>query len=197
MRSALVFCGGESLRMGTDKATLLFHGETLVARMSRLASAAADEVVWVARPGQPLPPTTATVVRDAEEGLGPLSALATGLRAASGDLVFVTACDTPLLQPAVAARLFDLIGGYDACVPVRDGFTMTLCAVYRRTVAGEAGRLVAARQLAVRGLLDRLNVRRVDAAVFRDIDPQLDSFLSCDTPAQLADAARRATNLPL
>ncbi len=178
--------------MGQDKATRPFHGETLVARVSRLVSGAVDEVVWVARRGQDLPPTTATVVRDAEEGLGPLSALATGLRAVSGDLVFVTACDMPLLRPAVIARVFDLIGDHDACVPVVDGLTMTLCAVYRRTAVAEAERLVAARQLAVRGLLDRLNVKRVDAAVFRDIDPQLDSFLSCDTPAQLADAARRA-----
>jgi len=192
MRSALVLCGGESLRMGRDKATLPFAGEALVARVSRLVSQAVDEVVWVARPGQDLPATTATVVRDAEEGLGPLSALAAGLRAVSGDLVFVTACDTPLLRPAVAARLFDLAGAHDACVPVLGGVAMTLCAVYRRTVADEAERLVAARQLAVRGLLDRVNVKRVDAAAFRDIDPQLDSFLSCDTPAQVADALRRS-----
>lgn len=191
MRSALVLCGGKSSRMGRDKASLPFDGEALVARVSRIAREVAPDVVWVARPGQALPPDTARVVRDAHEGLGPLSAMATGLGEVSGDLVFVTACDTPLLRPEVAARLFDLIGPHDACVPVVEGFVMTLCAVYRRTVVTEAERLVAARQLAVRGLLDRLDVTRVDAAVFRDIDPELESFVSCDTPAQFAAALQR------
>jgi hypothetical protein len=30
-------------------------------------------------------------------------------------------------------------------------------------------------------LQERVHTKRVDAAVFRDIDPELESFVSCDT----------------
>ena len=53
--SAIVLCGGRSTRMGRDKSALAFGGETLLARVVRLVSQAADDVVLVAREGQALP----------------------------------------------------------------------------------------------------------------------------------------------
>ena len=44
-----MLCGGRSSRMGRDKASLRFGGETLLARVARLCGEVADEVVLVAR----------------------------------------------------------------------------------------------------------------------------------------------------
>ncbi len=87
-------------------------------------------------------------------------------------------------------RLFDLIGDADICVPIADGFPMTMCAVYRRAVATDADALLAEGRRRVRDLLDRVRTKRVDAAAFRDIDPSLESFTGCDTPERYAAALR-------
>jgi len=202
MNSGIVLCGGQSLRMGRDKASLPCGDETLLTRAIRLVGTIVDDVVVVAAKGQLVPDIDGraknehpaiVVVRDPVEAQGPLAGIVTGLHASRGDLVFVTACDMPLLRPPVIARLFDLIGDADACVPIVGEHAMTLCAVYRRAVLPYADALLAAGQRSVRGLIDRVDARTVDAAEFRDIDPQLDSFFSCDTPQAYQEVLRRET----
>src|SRR5262245_55084723 len=118
--SAIVLCGGRGTRMGRDKAVLAFGSETMLARVVRLVREVADDVVLVAREGQPLPGGF-EAVRDPAEGLGPLAGIAVGLGAIRGEHAFVAACDMPLLRPALAQRLVELSQGVEACVPVVDG----------------------------------------------------------------------------
>ena len=55
-RGAIVLAGGRSERMGREKATLPFAGETLLAHVVRRVAPLVLEVVVVGRPGQALPP---------------------------------------------------------------------------------------------------------------------------------------------
>lgn len=179
--------------MGRDKASLPFGAETLLARVVRLVREAADDVVVVAREGQPLPDGfDREAVRDPAEGFGPLAGIAAGLRHAVADRACVVACDAPFLRPEVIGRLLDLSQGYDAAVPVVGGHAMTLAAVYGVSVAPIAEELIAARDLRVRGLLDRIRVRIVQPDELRDIDPALETFRTCHTPQEYAAALRDA-----
>ena len=92
-----ILAGGESRRMGTDKAGLEIGGMTLLERTARLALAQNLPVLVVgrARPdGWPLPDIT--FIADAEPGLGPLGGLAAALSHTRGS-VLALACDLPLL----------------------------------------------------------------------------------------------------
>lgn len=180
--SAIVLCGGRSTRMGRDKASLPFGDELLLERVRRLAREVASEVLLVAREGQELP-LGWEAVRDAAEGLGPLAGLAAGLDAMTGERAFVCACDMPLLRPALARRLLELSQGHEACVPVVDGFTVPTCAVYVKSTAALARELVAARELRPKALLASVRTRFVAGDELRDVDPELLSFLDCDTEA--------------
>jgi molybdopterin-guanine dinucleotide biosynthesis protein A len=201
--SAIVLCGGRSARMGRDKAALPFGNETLLARVVRLVSEVADDVVLVAREGQALPErvgqaerdgqaSASFVVRDPAEGLGPLAGIAAGLGAIRGPRALVVACDMPLLRPALARRLLELAREADALVPVVDGFPVPTCAVYSRTVAGRARQLVAARELRPRAFLESVKTRFVAAEELRAVDPALESFRDCDTEEDYRAALRAA-----
>ncbi len=201
--SAIVLCGGRSTRMGRDKAALAFGGETLLARVVRLVSQAADDVVLVAREGQALPEGAGLeswssgrplprIVRDPAEGLGPLAGLAVGLGAVRGERALVVACDLPLLRPALARRLFELARDVDALVPVVDGFPVPTLAVYARAAAESARALVAARELRPRAFFERVKTRFVPADELRDVDPELESFRDCDTEEEYGAALRAA-----
>lgn len=213
MITGIVLCGGQSTRMGQDKALLPFGDETFLARSIRLVGKATNEVIVVGRPDQVFAPNgggnpflvhrSATreggvglpvrIAHDPVEGLGPLAGIAAGLAASTSDVNVVVACDMPLVRPAVLRRLIELREDADICLAVIDGHASPLCAVYRQSVAGVARDLLAAGERRVMALLDRVQTKRVEAAMFRDLDPNLDSFVSCDTPETYAVLlARRA-----
>jgi molybdopterin-guanine dinucleotide biosynthesis protein A len=115
--------------------------------------------------------------------------LAAGLSASTTELNLVVACDMPLVRSSVLRRLISLCDDADICVAVVDGRASPLCAVYRSSVGTVAQELLAGGERRLMALLDRVQTKRVEAAMFRDLDPDLESFVSCNTPEQLQWAA--------
>ena len=185
--TAIILCGGRSTRMGADKGSLHFGSETILERIVRIVRSVADEVIVVARRQQQVP-AGLTVVNDPVEDLGPLAGIAAGLAASKSDLNLVVACDMPLIKPQVLERLLSLIDDHDACVAVVDGHASALCGIYRTRIAADAQALLDSGERRVMRLLDRVHTKRVDAAAFRDIDPNLETFISVDTPEKYAAA---------
>jgi len=169
---------------------LPFGDETMLERIVRIVLTIADQVIVVARCAQPVP-AGVTVIHDPVEDLGPLAGIAAGLAASKSDLNIVVACDMPLIKPLVLQRLISLIGEHDACVAVVDGHASALCGVYRSRVAQPAQALLDSGERRVMRLLDRLQTKRVDAALLRDLDPDLDTFVSCDTPERYRELLSR------
>ena len=189
--SAIILCGGQSSRMGSDKAALPFGPDTLLTRVVRAARAVAGDVVIVGDTSQSMP-AGVRVVSDPIRGLGPLAALATGLASVGAERSLLVACDMPLLVPAVLRRLLDLTGDADACVPRSHGMPMTTCAVYAtRRAPACAGTACRGDAIAAR-VLDDVSVRWVSAEDLEDLDPGLLSFWDCDTPEHYQAALRQA-----
>ena len=184
--TAIVLCGGRSTRMGRDKGALPFARETMLSHITATLRRIADDVIIVGRRDQ-----AAATVHDATDDLGPLSGIATGLAASKTDLNLVVACDMPLIRADVLRRLIAAIDDSDACVAMVEGHASALCGVYRSRIAGEAQSLLDSGERRVMRLLDRVKTKRVDAAVFRDIDPNLETFTSVDTPEQYRKAVTR------
>lgn len=192
----IVLCGGRSRRMGTPKATLPFGPETMLQRIVRLLSEVAAPLVVVAARGQEVPPLPADVVvtRDEREERGPLEGLRAGLKALppSTEAAYVTSCDVPLLVPAFARRMIDLLGDHDIAVMEIDGFPHPLSAVYRRTTLPEIESLLSQERLRPVFLFDAVRTRRVTPDDMRDVDPQLRTLRNLNTHedylAALADA---------
>ena len=132
------------------------------------------------------------MVRDPPGGEGPLAGIVAGLAHAGADRVFVTACDAPLLVPAVVDRLFDLSEGFEIAVPRVGRHHMVLTAVYSRAVLARAQALLEAGRLRPFYLLEQSSVRIVEGDELRDVDPELDSLSDCDTPEAYARALERA-----
>src|SRR5207248_2368005 len=111
--AGIVLCGGRSSRMGRPKAWLPFGRELMLSRVVRILREVVDPVVVVAAPGQDVPPLASDVgiVRDEEEGRGPLGGLAAGLAALEGnaDAAYLSSCDVPFLKPAFVRRVIDLL----------------------------------------------------------------------------------------
>lgn len=177
--------------MGRDKASLPFGGETLLERTLRLVGEVVDELLVVARQGQPVPKGV-RVARDPRNGLGPLAGLATGLSAIGARRAFVTSCDVPFLRPAYVRRMLDLSEDHAITVPLVDGYYMTTSAVYTPEVVPAARELIRGGRLRPRFLVEAFPSRIVREDELRDVDPQLESFRNCNTPLDYEQALRDA-----
>jgi molybdenum cofactor guanylyltransferase len=197
--AGILLAGGRSRRMGSDKASLRWHGSTLARRaVGLLARCAEPPVIVVCAPDQELPPLPdwLEVVRDPEPGLGPLAGLASGLAAAGprATVAAVCAVDAPLAHPAVMRALLGALGTSAAVIPVADGRPQPLFAVYRTELAFLAAALVADGERRAAALGERAGARLVEPfelLVVDDIaafDPGLASFLSFDDEAAYARA---------
>lgn len=196
-RGGIVLCGGQSSRMGRDKATLPFGPEVMLQRVVRLLGEAVEEIVVVAAPGQKLPPLPDVihVVRDHREGRGPLEGLYAGLTEVQGraDAVFATSCDVPLLVPAFVDRMFDLLGEHDIAVPKDDKFHHPLAAVYRAgVVLREVEALLAADRLRPFFLFERCTTLEVPTADLRSVDAKLATLSNLNRPEDYEQALAAA-----
>jgi molybdopterin-guanine dinucleotide biosynthesis protein A len=198
-KGAIILCGGRSQRMGRDKATLPFGlNETMLQRVVRLVSEAipADRIVCVAAPSQPLPqlPDAVRVVFDPTPHAGPLAGLATGLAASEheADAAFVVGCDAPLLKPEFVARMFDLLGDYQIAAAHDGQRWHPLSAVYRTNLGRQIEELLQSGTRSLVALIESCRTRRVNASELRDVDPELETLFTCNSPQEYHAALERA-----
>jgi len=199
--AGIVLCGGGSRRMGQAKYQLQFHGETLLQRICRIVQPEVSEILIVAAGDQEIPQSgnQTKVLRDEIPDAGPLAGISQALTflqwsATRPVAAFVTSCDVPLLKAELINLLrHRLTEQYDA-VAVRDAnFIYPLCAIYRITATATAAHLIASGQRRAASLPENLRTCWVPLDLLRTVDPELESLMNLNTPADLETALRRST----
>jgi molybdopterin-guanine dinucleotide biosynthesis protein A len=195
VKSAIVLVGGEARRAnGQEKYFFTYRGRTFIERLVDSLKTVVDEIILVARdPDQCRRFHEIDGVRcitDIRKGLGPVGGLHAGVLAAQGDLVFVSACDMPCINPLVVARLFDEIKEYDAVIPRwNPDMLEPLHAVYRRTSL--LTYLESHDSLSLRFMVKSLHSRFIPMEEIRLLDPELATFTNIN---KIEDLTRM--NLP-
>lgn len=187
---AVVLAGGSSSRMGRDKALLSVDGERLVDRVVRIVGEVADRVV-VASGHRRLAPVGAREVRDPE--VGPLGAIAAGLRALGVPAAAVVAVDQPDPCPGLLVALADLLGDAPCAVPVVDGRLQPLHAVWAGSVLGDVEAALEAGQRSPVRLLERLPARTVQRDVWARYDRSGAFAVGWNEPEDLDERADPAS----
>ena len=166
--AGVVLAGGESRRMGRDKATLPVPGgtTTMVEHVAGIIGRRCEPVFVMAAQGQPLPALQAArIMRDESRSQGPLPATGRGLHAAAeagARLAFVCAVDMPLVTADLIDQLVRLAVETNAeVVSPWDGRSHFLAAVYRTDLADRIDRLVAAGERRMSALIDASDAQQI------------------------------------
>lgn len=188
--SAIIQAGGQSRRMGTDKALIDYHGRPLLAHVIDVLSQLSDDVIVVANRSAVYGPIVdalgARLVPDYDPPSGPLGGLAAGLAAMTHDLAIVVACDMPLLNPDLLRYLIERAADAEAAVPLTGEEYEPLHAVYRRACLPAIQRRLANDQRRVVSFFGDVRVIGVPEAEWRRIDPGGQSLSNLNTPDDLA-----------
>jgi molybdopterin-guanine dinucleotide biosynthesis protein A len=179
--SLVLLAGGQSRRMGRDKALLPAGERTMLAHLVDRLGPVADEVIVAG------PPTLAMagvrLIGDRYPGRGPLAGIHAGLLSASQPRAWVVGCDLPDVEPALGPFLLGLADGYEAVVPRVAGEPQAVCAIYQRSLIARLESALEAGEHSVKRLLHDCRVRYVSADEVRAVDPDLRSFRNLNTPA--------------
>jgi len=125
-----VLIGGDSSRMGTDKATFEVDGIAMADRVCTAArDAGASEVLLIGSTQAKAKKLSGTWKKDSYPGEGPLGGVITALRVATHNNVVVLSCDMPFLTPAVVSSLVRGLSDAQAAVGRTDRLNW-LCAAW-------------------------------------------------------------------
>ncbi|NPA90258.1 MAG: molybdenum cofactor guanylyltransferase [Chloroflexi bacterium] len=183
--SVAILAGGESRRMGQNKALLPVHGKPLIAWMVERVQALTPYITVVARDPSIYSFLPVPVVTDMYPGIGPLAGLHVALQTAVAPWVIVLACDMPLVDPRVLSHLLSLREGVDVVMPRLHGREEPLHAVYRKeTCVPAVEKAIAQGQRRLISFLPYVRVRYVEEEELRALDPELLSFRNANTPEE-------------
>jgi molybdopterin-guanine dinucleotide biosynthesis protein A len=149
----LVLVGGESRRMGSDKALLSYDGKaTQLERTAALLQSVCPRVFISQREEQPFPTPEGTeaIYDRVEEARGPLRGILSAMQAHPDAHWLVLACDLPNLTRAVLEKLIATFNEAEApeltaYKSSHDDLPEPLCAIYPS--GSDAGLLALAQEL--------------------------------------------------
>ena len=187
--SAAVLVGGQSRRMGRDKAFIEIHGRPMLARVIERLRPLFEEMMIVGSEEASYAGYGLPVHSDLRPGMWSLGGIHTALSRSAGPQVFCTACDMPFISTEVVAALLQRAGGgHDAVIPMVAGELEPLCAVYARKILPAIEKDLDASVRRIKTTLSSLDVAVVDAEDLRPYDPELLTFFNINTPEDLEKA---------
>ena len=205
--SCVILLGGESKRMGKDKAGVKISGKTLFSMVYEKVSPLFNEVMVSARDKNydvkklmkkkagPLP---FRVVYDELPGRGPAIGLLSALKNARNAWVFAIGCDSPFVNSRLIRCLAKRKEGFDCVIPVHGKRLQTLFALYKKTCFAPLFSRVKKRgSPGLAGFVEKsasIKVRYVTEKEIKKTDPGFESFMDVDTPEELSLMRKKIKN---
>ena len=183
--SCVILAGGESRRLGQDKAFIEVGGIRLLDYVYGKCQKLFSEIIIATNQPHQFKEYQATIVVDEVRGAGSLGGLYTGLLRATNYHTFCVACDMPFLKLELMAYLIEQRCDNDVVIPrTREGLE-PLHALYSKQCIEPIKRLVEKGDFKILNFLSEVQVRYCDEKEIKRIDPSLVSFINVNTKKDL------------
>lgn len=193
--AGIVLAGGAASRLGgRTKCLLRINGVRIMPALLRKFSQCFPEILISTRNPLPYLNMGVPLALDKVPGRSSLAGIHGGLTFCIADHAFISPCDVPFLKVDLVKVIIDHVEPEaDVVVPVMENGAMEpLCAVYSKRCIPFIAEQLARGENKIINFFDKVNVVRVDEAKLRAVDPNLDSFINLNTPADVRAAALKA-----
>jgi molybdopterin-guanine dinucleotide biosynthesis protein A len=195
MLTLAIQAGGESLRMGRDKALLPFLGKPLILRVIERLAPLADEIIIMANRPEPYRFLGFPIFPDVKSGHGALGGLYTAMASAGNPLVAVVACDMPFASLPLFSYARDLLikENVDVVIPSTGDGVEPLHAVYRcETCLPAVEVALDSYRLRLTSWLPLVKIITLKTTQIAKLDPKGLAFWNINTPEDFHQAEQRA-----
>ena len=197
MLTVCIQAGGQSSRMGEDKALKTFLGSPLIQRVVERLTPIADEIIVTTNHPDNYRFLNLRLFSDLKPDRGALGGLYTAIASATDPIVAVVACDMPFASPTLIETMSRLLVEEDADVVIAksEGGYEPLHAVYRReTCLPAIEAAIDADQWKVIAWFPQVKVRVMTPEEIKSTDPSHLAFWNVNTPEEFVEAEKLATS---
>jgi molybdopterin-guanine dinucleotide biosynthesis protein A len=196
MLSVVIQAGGQSSRMGQDKALKLFLGRPLIQRVIERLRPIADELLVTTNHPEDYAFLNLPLLTDLKPGRGALGGLYTALFSAKNSIVAVAACDMPFANAELFKAASDILIKEEADVVIAktdEGYE-PLHAVYRReTCIPAIEAAIASDKWRMDAWFPQVKISWLKQEEIRLYDPEGLAFSNTNTPEDFIRAEQRAS----
>jgi molybdopterin-guanine dinucleotide biosynthesis protein A len=191
MLTLCIQAGGQSSRMGEDKALKTFLGRPLIQRLVERLSSVADELILTTNRPEEYTFLGLPLFSDLKPGRGALGGLYTAIASATNPVVAVIACDMPFASPTLLQAANKILVDEEADVVIAKGEEgyEPLHAVYRReTCLPAIEAAIDADQWKVVAWFPQVKIRLLTSEELQRYDPSGLAFWNVNTPEEFTKA---------
>lgn len=192
--TGVILAGGQSSRMGQNKALMSLGGERLIDRVVSVMRCAFPHLLMVTNTPEVYRDLAVPMVGDVFPGKGSLGGMYSAVYHSPTPCCLVVACDMPFLQSAVLHYLAEQMADYDVVIPDVLGELQPLHALYRKTCLQPMLRRLEANRFKITGFFPEVQVRVVREEELRPFDPSFLAFQNLNTPEEFQQAAQRLSS---
>ncbi|AKL95711.1 molybdopterin-guanine dinucleotide biosynthesis protein A [Clostridium aceticum] len=179
--SAVVLAGGNSRRMGQNKALLKLGSKTMIEIVIDKLQTVFQEVIVVTNTPREYPMLKS--VHFAKDRLeveekSSLVGLYTGIIEASNEYVFAVACDMPLLNIPLIQYMKANLGDEDVFIPHLEGHYQPLHAIYGKGCIEPMAKLLQKEDYKIINFFHEVKVQTLQQETIKQFDPYLQSFIN-------------------
>jgi molybdenum cofactor guanylyltransferase len=195
-----ILAGGQSKRMGKDKALLRLppDDKSLLQIVIERVQPLSEDVFIVSRPRPEYECYGVPVRSDLYAAAAVLGGIGSALQHARNERCLVVSCDHPFLAPALLTAMAATDGEWDVLIPCLPGESrqggklvrQTLHAIYCQSCIPAIELAISNGKLQIVSFFDDVCVREIGLEFISQFDPDLRSFFSVNTP-DAYEAARQ------
>ncbi|HEY85314.1 MAG TPA: molybdenum cofactor guanylyltransferase [Chloroflexi bacterium] len=182
--SVAILAGGQSRRMGQNKALMRLGGMSILQWEINAVKGLTPDLFLVTNSPQIYTPFNIPTIPDVVPGKAALGGIYTALTYAKHNWVLVLACDMPLLNPAIITFLAQQRQEADAVIPLVGNHPETLHAFYHKRCIPAVQKRISANKLKVIDFFNEVQVRYVNKEALQAITPDFDYLINLNTPAE-------------
>ncbi len=183
-----IMAGGQSSRMGVDKAFVPLLGKPMIEHVLDRVSGLGDEQIIITNSPEKYSYLGLPLFSDIFENHGPLGGLHTALAQAASEHVLVVACDMPWLNRSLLEYMVSLRDSADVVVPRWTRFPEPLHAIYSKACLESVTASLQAQTLKLTAFYGRVHVRFLEREEIARFDASGRSFANINTPDDLTRA---------
>lgn len=189
--SAVVLCGGKSLRAGFDKQTIRIGGKPIAVWIAEALLEVFSEAILVTNQPALYDSVRIRVVADILPDMGPLGGIHAGLSYCESAYAFVTACDMPNIHQGYLRLLkrevqrtnqpFDAVA-----VRLDNGMLEPMNAIYAKRVLPQIERMLANGERKASDLLGQISTRYLSELEIQPFGGRNGLFYNMNTPDEIS-----------